>query len=396
MGKLNYGGQYVDNVCFNGSTNVKLLYNGQIVWPDTSYPNPVFRFEFSEAGFTPTTALVHANHRNNVYWVQVSSSPNQWDLVIMSYAVFSFDNLWGLSCLFCDSQMYAGYLRPGKLGGGTCKIVGAYNFDSPIQGHFCESFDRMFCDCPGLTSFVTIQNPHVKNVGGMFQDCIAVEEGALDQYDWFSTYGVNIANHSNTFKNCGADTVTGEADLAQIPSGWGGNLVPPATLTTSARKKWFSNYDTWEILTGAPDWSDMIGIKVFTSSSVSSYAGVSMNRSRIKKINGLNTPASTSALYFYPCFMQHNSTDVTWCVVTGAPNGSLSVGQGNTDMPGTLDSDTYGAFAHEFGTYANNGTVYFCFLVTNVQIADWGGLTDAYGILYNSNFLSDGGFRWTY
>lgn len=396
MGKLAYEGLSISKVCFNGDATVKLLYNGQTVWPETNYPNPVLRFEFSEADFIPTTGLVHANYRSYVTWYQVSSSPNQWDLTINRYVVFSFDGLWGLSCLFCDSQTYAGFLKPAKLGGGTCKLVGAYNLDSPLQGNFCESFDRMFCDCTGLTSFVTLQNPHVKNVGGMFQGCVNVEEGALDQYDWLSTYGVNITNHSSTFKDCGSDTVTGLDELDQIPSGWGGNLVPPATLTTSARKRWWSQYDTWEILTGAPDWSDMMGIRVFTTSSVSSYAGVSMNRSRIKKINGLNTTQSQSALYFYPCFMQHNSTVVTWCVVPGTPNGSLTIGQGSTDMPGTLDSDTYGAFAHEFGTYATNDTVYFCFLVTNVPIADWSGLTDAYGILYNGNFLADGGFRWTY
>lgn len=396
MGQLLYDGQHVDNVCFNGSTSVKLVYNGQQIWPEMSYPNPVLRFEFSAGGFVPSNALVNAVYRSKVAWAQVSASPNQWDLIIQDYGMMSFESLWGLACLFCDSQSYVGYLKTSNLGGGTCKVVGAYNFDSPIQGTFCESFDRMFCDCTALTSFVTLQNPHVKNVGGMFNECVNVEEGALDQYDWFATYGTNITNHSGTFKDCGADTVTGLDELDQIPSGWGGNLVPPATLTTSARKRWWSQYDTWEILTGEPDWSDMIGIKVFTTSSVSSYAGVSMNRSRIKKINNLDTTRTTSALYFYPCFMQHNSTDVTWCVVTGTPNGSLSVGQGNTDMPGTLDSDIYGAFAYEFGTYSNNDTVYFCFLVTNVPIEDWDGLTDAYGILYNSNFLADGGFRWTY
>jgi hypothetical protein len=74
----------------------------------------------------------------------------------------------------------------------------------------------------------------------------------------------------------------------------------------------------------------------------------------------------------------------------------LAVGQGNTDMPGTLDYSAYGPFTYEFGTYDTLGTppVYFCFLVTNVPIDQWEGLTDKYGILYNGNFKSDAGLRY--
>ena len=54
----------------------------------------------------------------------------------------------------------------------------------------------------------------------MFNGCTEVTEGALAQYTWFSTYGVNINNHSVTFTNCGSNTQTGTAELAQIPSDW--------------------------------------------------------------------------------------------------------------------------------------------------------------------------------
>jgi hypothetical protein len=65
-------------------------------------------------------------------------------------------------------------------------------------------------------------------------------------------------------------------------------------------------------------------------------------------------------------------------------------------MAGTLDYSTYGAITREYGTYDSSQNVYFLFLVTNVPIADWTGFTDAYGVLYNSNFKEDGGFRYFY
>jgi hypothetical protein len=65
-------------------------------------------------------------------------------------------------------------------------------------------------------------------------------------------------------------------------------------------------------------------------------------------------------------------------------------------MPGTLDYSTYGPITRKYGTYDSSANVYFLFLVTNVPIANWTGLTDAYGVLYNNNFKADGGFRYFY
>jgi hypothetical protein len=226
----------------------------------------------------------------------------------------------------------------------------------------------------------------------MFQGCNNVQEGALAQYTWFDTYGVSITNHSGTFTDCGNSTPTGLDELDQIPTGWGGRMAPPASYVTGTMTKIYSNYDAWNV---GITHSVISGMSLFTQVSVSKYAGVSMNRSRIKAINGLGT-ASGNALYFYPCFAQFNGTGssstIKWCYTTTGYNGMLTSRQGNTDMPGTLDYSTFGTFAHEFGTYDSGGTVYFIFLVTNNTIGDednltpWGGLNDAYGVLYNSNF----------
>jgi hypothetical protein len=120
-----------------------------------------------------------------------------------------------------------------------------------------------------------------------------------------------------------------------------------------------------------------------------------MNRSRITKFNGLNT-GSSKPLYFYPCFMQQVYDGLTWAITTATPNGSLAGGQGNTDMPGTLDYTTYGPFEYEFGEPDfDHKSVYFCFLVTNGPISSSFDLSSTpYGVLYNSNFKTDAGLRW--
>jgi hypothetical protein len=164
---------------------------------------------------------------------------------------------------------------------------------------------------------------------------------------------------------------------------------------TSERNNAFGTYSTWAITGNAPDWTNIVGLYLFTEASVSTYAGVSMNRSRITKKNGLGTTQGTNALYFYPAFAQFNRV-ITWVATTDTPNGSLTANQGNTDMAGTLDYSTYGAITRTYGTFDSGANVFFLFLVTNVPIANWTGLTDAYGVLYNSNFKTDGGFRYFY
>jgi len=56
----------------------------------------------------------------------------------------------------------------------------------------------------------------------MFRNCYAVESGALALYRQASTQANPPTYHTNTFKDCGKDTVTGAAELASIPASWGG------------------------------------------------------------------------------------------------------------------------------------------------------------------------------
>lgn len=386
--------------------NNMLLRIGNTGFANWTRVLPYFVFEFSEPDIVPSSSLYSTEKGYSGIWTQVSSTPNRWKLEIERF-VEVYDggsNLgMGLARLFCPDSNIASKLIPSRLGGGTCKIIDSGNLDIvDANGNTCQSMDRMFTNCTGLTEFSTMQCSNVINVGGMFSGCTEVTEGAYDQYVWFNTYATNVNNHSGTFTDCGSNTQTGVAELAQIPVGWGGTLVPASTLMTSTRVGG-SNYTCWTINSNNPTWTDVKnGMYLFTEASVSRYAGVSMNRGRINGIhNGLGTTQATYALYFYPSFFQVNSgipgttgTDITWIVTTNTPNGNLTVGQANTDMPGTLDYGAYGSFAREYGTYDSNSVVYFGFLTTNVPIDQWSGLTDAYGLLYNNNYNKDARLRW--
>lgn len=59
------------------------------------------------------------------------------------------------------------------------------------------------------------------DMSNMFFKCKNVKSGALALYQQASTQAT-VPSHSNTFNQCGTDTVTGAAELAQIPSSWGG------------------------------------------------------------------------------------------------------------------------------------------------------------------------------
>lgn len=375
-----------------GGTKIGSAYIGStLIYSSQPAEYPYLLIWFDNASYTPSTNLLYTPFRSICTWSQQSSSPNVWKLEIHDWNLDNF-SLYGLSYLF----------RPNGDSGAnsltmTCSLVGSGNMDTKLNGHYCQTFDRMFYGATGLTSIEPIHCTRVQNVGSMFQGCTNVEQGALDQYTWLSTYGVNITNHSGTFTDCGSGTTTGAAELAQIPVGWGGTQVPASTLMTSTRGEWKGRFDVWSINSNAPDWTYMNGLYLFTESSVSSYAGVAMNRARIAKFNGLKTTQGQAALYFYPCFMQHDSSGITWAVTTGTPNGSLTASQRGTDMPGTLDYGTYGPFAKEFGYYSSAGTVYFCFFVTNEELTSWGQWDISwkpYGVLFNSNFKTDGGFRW--
>ena len=79
----------------------------------------------------------------------------------------------------------------------------------------------MFTNCSALQRVPNFgQLPNIAGVASMFNGCGLVTTGALALYNILSTRITTASRYSRCFRNCGADTTTGAAELAQIPSAW--------------------------------------------------------------------------------------------------------------------------------------------------------------------------------
>ena len=78
---------------------------------------------------------------------------------------------------------------------------------------------NMFGGCYSLTSIPLFDTSSVTDMSSMFNNCNNVESGALALYQQASSQA-NPPSHNYTFYGCGSDTITGAAELAQIPSDW--------------------------------------------------------------------------------------------------------------------------------------------------------------------------------
>lgn len=78
----------------------------------------------------------------------------------------------------------------------------------------------MFSGCTSLTYVPLFDTSSVTNMSRMFSYCTNVQSGALALYQQASTQANPPSSHDGTFSDCGSNTVTGAAELAQIPSDW--------------------------------------------------------------------------------------------------------------------------------------------------------------------------------
>lgn len=78
----------------------------------------------------------------------------------------------------------------------------------------------MFGGCSSLTTVPLFDTSNVTDMLSTFDGCTSVQSGALALYQQASTQTNPPTIHSRTFRNCGSNTQTGAAELAQIPSDW--------------------------------------------------------------------------------------------------------------------------------------------------------------------------------
>ena len=86
----------------------------------------------------------------------------------------------------------------------------------------CTTMSNMLNGCSKITALPLFDTSSCTNMDQLAYGCKKVTTGALALYQQASTQATGVQKHQNTFTNCGAGTTTGAAELAQIPSSWGG------------------------------------------------------------------------------------------------------------------------------------------------------------------------------
>lgn len=208
------------------STNgILIVKDGVASWDDGEFvyvnlPDPLnpldlpeytIRLKFTD-GVTPTFDKGTA--------VQVSASPNIWDLT-------TDDGEW-VQILYKQTALLEVL---GANATGVTNMNGVFYkctalttvpiFDTASV----TNMGGMFSNCSSLTAIPLFNTERVTEMSGMFYNCTNVESGALAFYQQVSSQSNPPSGHAVAFTNCGSNTVSGAAELAQIPTDWGGTAV---------------------------------------------------------------------------------------------------------------------------------------------------------------------------
>lgn len=150
------------------------------------------------------------------------------------------DNIWDVTYTGDGSD----YITWDSMFNGLTNILEVV--DANVAGVYY--MDNMFEGCSNLTSVALFDTSTVSSVGAMFAftgitsvplfdlsncdytsnmfyGCTAVTTGALALYQKTSSQPTLPNSYGNMFKNCGSGTTTGQTELAQIPTSWGGTMT---------------------------------------------------------------------------------------------------------------------------------------------------------------------------
>lgn len=144
---------------------------------------------------------------------------------LTNVALFDTSNVTDMSIMFmdCTSLTSVPLFDTSKVTNmeemfGHSKLTSIPLFDTSSVINMAYMFNM----CNKLTSIPLFDTSKVTSMSNMFYGCTMVDSGALALYQQASSQTNPPSSHSNTFYNCGRDTTTGAAELAQIPSSWGG------------------------------------------------------------------------------------------------------------------------------------------------------------------------------
>ena len=202
-------------------------------------PPKTIRYMFEDTTYDPTVSATVSYS----IWTRVSTNPNIWDWGTTEYNP-SFIGRFSYNT-FGQSSLRVHILGANFQGLGQPSIQGLWSYNPNIvsfrvmdtrtvtdfQHTFGECYNlyeiaglpiqgnafQMFASCTSLRRLPRFELYNAgANIGSMFKGCRNVESGILDCYDSLS----NSTQHWACFRDCGVDTPTGAAELAQIPSDW--------------------------------------------------------------------------------------------------------------------------------------------------------------------------------
>lgn len=210
---------YDDTVWGNSTASKVPLFKDTYTLTSTGSVDSILKyyyFDIVEGDFSGVTTIANLFKDDNA--VHINALRNMTSITDASYAfsahgTFSRQSLLHIDNLFMPSLTNASYMfaNNGKL--ATPPTVTTQN---------CTHMLNMFNYCQSLTYLPLYDTSSATDTRGMFSKCYAVESGALALYTQASTQTNPPSKHTDMFLNCGRDTVTGAAELAQIPSDWGG------------------------------------------------------------------------------------------------------------------------------------------------------------------------------
>lgn len=143
---------------------------------------------------------------------------------LSSIALFDTSNVTTMFRLFedCESLITVPLFNTSKVTSMQTMFQNCYNLkEIPLfDTHNVNNLSYFCYKCVSLTKVPLLNTYNLYQINHGFTGCYKVETGALALYQQMSTQATPPAAHGDCFYNCGRDTTTGAAELAQIPSGW--------------------------------------------------------------------------------------------------------------------------------------------------------------------------------
>ena len=237
LGSTSIGSLYL------GSTKIAEAYLGSTKVYGSAPPVDPYN-PYGLPANTMRVKLASGKDPSGQYWVSQSSlvdaTENIWDITVaygFAYISYGFSSMSPIEIIGANTS---GVTNFSYMCEGCTTLTSVALFDTrsatdmSMMFKGCSSLtalplfstgsvttmDLMCYECSALTAIPLFDTSSVTNMNQTFYWCRNVEHGALALYQQASSQSVPPAQHSGTFRDCGDNTATGQAELAQIPSDW--------------------------------------------------------------------------------------------------------------------------------------------------------------------------------